>query len=244
MINYPTLTDYYRSDTIHIHIYDIITSSKRRGEKDMNQINTKYCCVFAMVTILLGLFNAGCSQLQSKRIDTLEEKMGVLSLSIESKKTKNHVLNELKLEGESLNEEIKQIKDNQIAFKTVQKSQNDASKRLGKELSETRNLLQEIKQNLALVKKDKNKMETQLKRLETLYSKSTEADTSFTKNLLDEAINLYRQEKFEEAILKWEEVPAHDPSKLEAKFNIEIAKDRVREREIIEELKSLLIQRK
>ena len=210
----------------------------------MNKTNIKHCFVYVMAIILLGMLNAGCSQLQSKRIDTLEEKMGVLSHSIESQKTKNHVLNELKLEGESLNEEIKQIKDNQIAFETAQKSQNDARKRLGKESSETRNLLQEINQNLALVKEDKDKMKTQLKRLETLYSKSTEAEISLIKDLLDEAINLYRQEKFEEAILKWEEVPAHDPSKLEAKFNIEIAKDRVREREIIEELKSLLIQRK
>lgn len=161
----------------------------------MNKINTKYCYVFVMTIILLGLLNTGCSQLQSKRIDTLEEKMGVLSLSIESQKNKNHVLNELKLEGGGLNEKIKQLKDNQIAFETAQRSQNDANTRLGKELSETRNLLQEIKQNLALVKEDNNKMKTQLEKLETLYSKSTEAETSLIKDLLDEAKEIIEELK-------------------------------------------------
>ncbi len=111
------------------------------------------------------------------------------------------------------------------------------------ELSETRILLQEIKQNLALVEEDKNKMKTQLEELETL-SKSTSAETSLTQDLLDKAIKLYRQDKFEEAITKWDEVLAHDPGKLEAKFNIEIAKDKIKEKEIHEELKELLIQRK
>jgi hypothetical protein len=37
---------------------------------------------------------------------------------------------------------------------------------------------------------------------------------------------------------------AHDPSKLETKFNIEIAKDRTKAKEIHDELKALLIQRR
>ncbi len=45
-------------------------------------------------------------------------------------------------------------------------------------------------------------------------------------------------------ISKWEEALARDPGKLEAKFNIEIAEDRIKEKEIHEELKTLLIQRK
>lgn len=51
-------------------------------------------------------------------------------------------------------------------------------------------------------------------------------------DLLDEAIQLYREEEFEEAIAKWEKVLALDPSKLEAKFNIEIAQDRIEEQRI------------
>ncbi|MFQ5962699.1 MAG: hypothetical protein ACE5KZ_00260 [Candidatus Scalinduaceae bacterium] len=68
--------------------------------------------------------------------------------------------------------------------------------------------------------------------------------TSLVEDLLDKAIQFYRQGKYEEAISKWEEVLALDPSKLEAKFNIEIAQDRIKEKEIQKELKSSLIQRK
>ena len=67
---------------------------------------------------------------------------------------------------------------------------------------------------------------------------------SLVEDLLDKAIQLYRQGKFEEAIAKWKEVLALDPGKLEAKFNIEIARDRIKEKEIQKELKSSLIQRK
>ena len=68
--------------------------------------------------------------------------------------------------------------------------------------------------------------------------------TSLVEDLLDKAIQLYRQGKFEKAIAKWKEVLALDPGKLEAKFNIEIARDRIKEKEIQKELKSSLIQRK
>ncbi len=68
--------------------------------------------------------------------------------------------------------------------------------------------------------------------------------TSLVEDLLDKAIQLYRQGKFEESIAKWKEVLALDPSKLEAKFNIEIARDRIKEKDIQKELKSSLIQRK
>ncbi len=68
--------------------------------------------------------------------------------------------------------------------------------------------------------------------------------TSLAEDLLDKAIQLYREEKFEEAITKWEDVLALDPSKLEAKFNIEIAQDRIKEKQIQEDLKSSRTQRK
>ncbi|MGR3301086.1 MAG: hypothetical protein ACUZ8I_01145 [Candidatus Scalindua sp.] len=67
---------------------------------------------------------------------------------------------------------------------------------------------------------------------------------SLVEDLLDKAIQLYREEKFEEAIAKWEEALARDSSKLEAKFNIEIAQDRIKEKQIQEDLKSSRIQRK
>ena len=68
--------------------------------------------------------------------------------------------------------------------------------------------------------------------------------TSLVEDLLDKAIQLYREEKFEEAIVKWNDVLALDPSKLEAKFNIEIAQDRIKEKQIQEDLKSSRTQRK
>ncbi len=67
--------------------------------------------------------------------------------------------------------------------------------------------------------------------------------SSLVEGLLNKAIKLYREEKFEEAIAKWEEVIVLDPSKLEAKFNIEIARDRIKEKQIQEDLKSNRTQR-
>ena len=75
-------------------------------------------------------------------------------------------------------------------------------------------------------------------------SRISKAETNLTEELLDNGIKLYSQQKFEEAISKWEEVLARDSGKLEAKFYIEIAKDRIKQTQIHEELKALLIQRK
>jgi len=67
--------------------------------------------------------------------------------------------------------------------------------------------------------------------------------SALVEDLLNKAIKLYREGNFEEAIAKWEEVLTLDPSKLEAKFNIEIARDRVKEKQIQEDLKSNRTQR-
>ncbi len=67
--------------------------------------------------------------------------------------------------------------------------------------------------------------------------------SSLVEGLLNKAIKLYREGSFEEAIAKWEEVMVLDPSKLEAKFNIEIARDRIKEKQIQEDLKSNRTQR-
>ena len=66
---------------------------------------------------------------------------------------------------------------------------------------------------------------------------------SLVEDLLDKAIRLYREEHFEDAIEKWEEVLVLDPSKLEAKFNIEIAQDRIKEKQIQKDLDSTHIQK-
>jgi len=179
--------------------------------------------------ISLGLFNAGCTN-QPKRTLTLETKMDTLSHSVES-----------------LTPEINELKtklDAQVAeFQASLNEQGNKSKILEKRVTETGKSLQEIKQNLDLVEEGNSKMEVQLNRLESL-TKTGSAEANLTEELLEDAIKLYRQQKFEEAVSKWEEVLAHDPGKLDAKFNIEVAKDRIREKQIHEELKALLIQRK
>ncbi len=198
----------------------------------MTKINSRYFCMFIIAIISLGLFNAGCAY-QPERIDALEKKMDALSHSVESVKSLEPEINELKKELGKQRAEI------EIALS----AQSNASNRLEEGLSGTGNLLQEIKQNLALVEEDKNKMKVRLEELEAL-SESTVAEASLAEDLLDEAIKLYRQGKFEEAIAKWEEALARDPGKLEAKFNIEIARDRIKEKRIHKELKESLIQRK
>lgn len=201
----------------------------------MTKINSRYFCMFTITIISLGLFSAGCAY-QPERIDALEKKVDALSHRVESVEPE---INELKKELGKQGAEIE----------AVLSSQSNASNRLEEGLSGTGNLLQEIKQNLDLVEEDKGKMKvqldelgTQLNKLESL-SKITSAETNLTEELLDDAIKLYRQQKFEEAISKWEEVLAHNSGKLEAKFFIEISKDKIKQKEIHEELKALLIQR-
>jgi tetratricopeptide (TPR) repeat protein len=67
--------------------------------------------------------------------------------------------------------------------------------------------------------------------------------SSLVEDLLDKAIRLYREGHFEDAIEKWEEILVLDPSKLEAKFNIEIAQDRIKEKQIQKDLDSTRIQK-
>lgn len=188
----------------------------------MTRKYSKYFCMFTITMVSLGLFNSGCT-LQPTRTAALETKMDTLSHSVEGL--------EPKISG------LKTKLDEQVA-------EIEAS------LSAQGNLLQEIKRDLDLVEEDKGKMKvqldelgTQLNRFESL-SEITSAETKLTEELLDGAIILYRQQKFEEAISKWEEILARDPGKLEAKFYIEIANDRIKEKATLEELKALLIQRK
>ncbi len=202
----------------------------------MTKKYSKYFYMFTITMIFLGLFNAGCIN-QPKRTETLETKMDTLSHSVEG----------LEPEINELNNKL----DAQVAeIETSLNSQDNNYKRLEERVSETGNLLQEIKQNLDLLEQARGNMkvqldelDTQLNRLESL-SKISKVDTNLTEELLDNGINSYRQQKFEEAISKWEEVLAHDPGKLEAKFYIEIAKDRIKHTQIYEDLKELLIQRK
>lgn len=215
----------------------------------------------------LEKFSLG-GQSKTERINILEEEVESLSNNIGSLTTENYELkkNVVKLETakNQLNNKYTQIKDKQIAIEAAQTSQNKIRKNLEEELAETKDLLVKVKQQLAIVENDKNNLKTKLEKLGAPREKAAEEEkgnvgenrenlaqetqetqeTSPVEDLLDKAIQLYREENFEEAIAKWEEVIALDPGKLEAKFNIEIAQDRIKEKQIQEDLKSSRIQRK
>jgi len=202
----------------------------------MIKIYSKYFYMFSIAIISFVSLNGGCAN-QPEKIAALEKRLDAVSKSVEGL-------------APEINELMEKLDKQESGIESTLSSQHLARNHLEKELSETENLLKEIKQNLALVEDDKDKMKaqldvlgTQLNRLESL-SKISSAKTNLTEDLLNDAIKLYRQQKFEEAISKWEEVLARDPGKLDAKFNIEIAKDRIKEKEIHEELEALLIQRK
>jgi len=202
----------------------------------MTKIYSKYLYMFAITIISLMLINGGCAT-QPERIVTLEKKLDALSKNVEGLEPEINVLRE-------------KLDKQESGIESTLSSQRNARSHLEEGLSETENLLKEIKENLALAEEDKGKMKvqleelgTQLNRLESL-SKITSAKTGLTEELLDDAIKLYRQGKFEDAVSKWEEVVARNPDKLDAKFFIEIAKDRIKEKQIHEEMKALLIQRK
>lgn len=236
----------------------------------MKKTSSKNWYILTTVIISLGLFNSGCLQLEkfssrqskTERINILEEEVESLSNNIGSLTTENYELkkNVVKLETakNQLNKEYTQIKDKQIAVEAAQTSQNKLRKNLEGELAETKKLLEKVKQQLAIVENDKNNLKAKLEKLEAPREKAAEdekgnvdenresltQEPSPVEDLLDKAIQLYREENFEGAIAKWEEVLALDPSKLEAKFNIEIAQDRIKEKQIQEDLKSSRIQRK
>ncbi len=182
--------------------------------------------------ISLGLFNTGCTN-QPKTNAALETKINSLSDSVKG----------LEPQISGLNAQVSEIE-------TSLSAQNNSQKLLEERVSETGNLLQGIKQNIDSVEEDTDKMKVQLDefgsqfdRLETV-SKITERRLLLQKELLNSAIKLYKQQKFKEAILKWEEVLAYDPDNPEAKFNIEITNDRIKQNKKDKALKTLLAQKK
>ena len=57
---------------------------------------------------------------------------------------------------------------------------------------------------------------------------ATEQGKEALQKLLDEALTLYKDGNYKDAIGKWEAVLVIDPANLEAKFNIEIAKEKIK----------------
>lgn len=198
---------------------------------------TKHLQISTIVIMFLVLVNAGCAQLEqkasgnTKRINTLEENADRIS--------------EIKNMLQDIQQQLTLIEVNKI--KTLEERLGTHSSSLQSLDTKSNDLADEL-----------NEIKTKLIRLESLYAESAgvtggsnktsiketpeKQDLSFA--LSDEAIEYYRQGQFEEAIKNWKEVLNLDPANLEAKFNIEIAKDRLEVRKIQEELKARRIQRK
>lgn len=95
--------------------------------------------------------------------------------------------------------------------------QSEAMKEEAKEMiKELREMVKEAKGEI--------KSEEEKKTEETAAEQGKEA----VQRLLDEALSLYRDENYKDAIGKWKAVLVIDPANLEAKFNIEIAKEKIK----------------
>ena len=95
--------------------------------------------------------------------------------------------------------------------------QSEAMKEEAKEMiEELREMVKEAKGEI--------KPEAEKKAEETAAEQGKEA----VQRLLDEALSLYRDENYKDAIKTWEAVLVIDPANLEAKFNIEIAKEKIK----------------
>lgn len=171
------------------------------------------------------------------KINALEGRVGTLSNSIENLDTKS----------------------NNLARQLGEMKKGTDHSSLQEELLGTKKSIQEIKQQLTLLETDKDEIKTKLGEQESLYAKSfniintieeitasikeTQKKENSSHTLSDKAIELYSAGNFEDAISYWEETLKLDPTNLEAKFNIEIAKDRLRVKEIQEDLNALRVQK-
>jgi hypothetical protein len=206
--------------------------------------------------------------LLEEKVATLSYSLG--SLTTENYELKKNVSEQEAVKSQ-LTKEYTHIKNKQAALEKAQASDSLARNRLKGELAKTKVTLEKIKQYLVEMESEKNNLKAKLEILEatreaeevvdkTANIKADKINTdqnrkgliketqekrksSLVEELLDNAIRLYREEHFEDAIAKWEEVLVLDPGKLEAKFNIEIAQDRIKEKQIQKDLESTRIQK-
>lgn len=151
-----------------------------------------------------------------KRINALEAKVNTLSSSFNSLNTKN--------------------RDLTMKLNVLSKG----AERNSSQLSGIKKIFQESEQQSTPKYKYTDEEES---RKDLIKKTQENRKASLVEDLLDKAINLYRQEKYEDAIAKWNEAIALDPKRLEAKFNIEIAKDKINDKKIKDGLKALRTQK-
>lgn len=113
-------------------------------------------------------------------------------------------------------------------------------------VSETQKNISDLTQKLREIEQAKTELQNQIIALQTQRSRitdseigrkseamkeeetATEQGKEALQKSLDEALSLYRDGNYKDAIGKWEEALVIDPANLEAKFNIEIAKEKVK----------------
>jgi len=125
--------------------------------------------------------------------------------------------------------EIEQAKtelQNQIIALQTQRSRitdSEIGAKRGAMKEEDRKTIEEGREMIKETRGERNS-EEEKKEEETATGQGKEA----LQKLLDEALTLYRDGNYKDAIGKWEEALVIDPANLEAKFNIEIAKEKIK----------------
>lgn len=170
----------------------------------------------------------------------LKNKLAGLEEAQESHLNENSRLQE---ELSETRNQILEIREQLISVETDKDNIKDQLVEL--ETAYEKLLIKESQSIDTTVKVEKEVAEVGPENRESLTKKTQKKlEASLIEDLLDKAINLYRQGKFEDAIARWEEVLTLNPEIHEAKFNIEIAQDKIQEMKIQEGLKSNLIQRR
>src|SRR3989304_1312013 len=102
--------------------------------------------------------------------------------------------------------------------------QNQRSRITDSEIGQHSEAMKEEAMEMIKETKGERNSEEEKKEEETATGQGKEA----LQKLLDEALTLYRDGNYKDAIGKWEEALVIDPANLEAKFNIEIAKEKIK----------------
>lgn len=182
-----------------------------------------------------------------KRIEELLQKMAHTETNYSQIHSMLNILNS-KAETENisikntLSEVQKNISDFEKILSVIHDEKNDLQNQIVTLQSQISRITAEIEEHGKDVGKDnkkvtieqegkENKEQTDGKKSKgnTMTGPSvTKQEKEVLQNLLDKALALYRDENYEESLNKWEEALAIDPENLEAKLNIEIAKEKMK----------------
>ncbi|OQY98205.1 MAG: hypothetical protein B6D35_12820 [Candidatus Brocadia sp. UTAMX2] len=131
----------------------------------------------------------------------------------------------------------KTVKDLEREMGEIEKAKTDLQNQLmalqaqrsrltGKKIEQTKEVKEMLEQGREMLKDASSEIKPENdQKLKTII---TNQEKEALQKLLDDALTLYREGNYKAAIGKWEEVLVIEPENLEAKFNIEIANEKVR----------------